>query len=412
MNFDQEYKFSILYPTRNRPQLLKLCLHSVANFNYPNFEIIISDNSENKSAEPIYNLFKDDSRFKYYWTGGKFSMLENYNFAINQISSDYTIAMTDKSFLHPNSLQIINKILKAGYDFISWSDSGFKFDDEHYDSLTGYTYDRPISNTLDIYNSKQFLEEILQFKVHRKYHHADIWKGKILFGAAKSELINKCKINNQFFQNYAPDYTTRVSLLLMANTTAHSSIPLQCTLNSSLSNGDLCAFYPVHAYSFFNSGDNLKDVKNFPIPGLYVSQQNHVAGDMIKMVKLFKKDISINYLNLHKTILEDMVFIRFSSITEAWFHYKILFRFFWINYRSKFILYLFIIFLKYIKRIPKLIKHKMATTLGAYFPNLVEKLRIKFEKNATSKIYFQDAIAASKYVDSKNLIAFNDSKSK
>ena len=412
MYLDKEYKFSILYPTRNRPQFLNLCLNSVLNFTHSDFEIIISDNSEDKSAEPIYNLFKGDSRFKYYWTGGNFSMLENYNFAINQVSGDYTIAMTDKSFLHPNSLKIINKILQAGYDFISWSDSGFKFDNEHHDSLTGYTYNRPINNSLDIFNSKHFLEEILQFKVHRKYHHTDIWKGKILFGAAKSELINRCKINNQFFQNYAPDYTTRVSLLLMANTTAHSSIPLQCTLNSSLSNGDLCAFYPFHAYSFFNSGDNLKDVKNFPIPGLYVSQQNHVAGDMIKMVKLFKKDISINYLNLHKTILEDMVFIRFSSIKEAWFHYKILFRFFWKNYRSKFILYLFIIILKYIKRIPKIIKHKMANTLAAYFPNLVEKLRIKFEKNATPKIYFQDAIAASKYVDSKNLIAFYDSKSK
>ena len=412
MNLDQEYKFSIIYPTRNRPQLLKLCMHSVANFNYPNFEIIISDNSENKSAEPIYNLFKDDSRFKYYWTGGKFSMLENYNFAINQISGDYIIAMTDKSFLHPNSLQIINKILQAGYDFISWSDSGFKFDDEHYDSLTGYTYDRPISNTLDIYNSKQFLEDILQFKVHRKYHYADIWKGKILFGAAKAELINKCKINNQFFQNYAPDYTTRVSLLLMANTTVHSSLPLQCTLNSSLSNGDLCAFYPVHAYTFFKSGDDLKDVKNFPIPDLYVSQQNHVAGDMIKMVKLFNKEVPINYFNLHKTILEDMVYIRFSSIKEAWIHYKILFSFFWKNYKSKFLFYLFLIILKYIKRIPKLVKHKLAVILGAYFPNLVEKLRMQFEKNATPKIYFQNGIEASKYVDAKNLIAFNDSKFK
>jgi glycosyltransferase involved in cell wall biosynthesis len=75
-------KFSIIYPTKNRPDYLYYCLQSIKLQTFENFEVIISDNCENKSAEPIYLEYQKDSRFKYFWTGGKLSMSDNFSFAI------------------------------------------------------------------------------------------------------------------------------------------------------------------------------------------------------------------------------------------------------------------------------------------------------------------------------------------
>lgn len=47
--------FSIVYPTRNRPDLLDICVRAAIAQDYPDWELIISDNSPQKTAEPVYN---------------------------------------------------------------------------------------------------------------------------------------------------------------------------------------------------------------------------------------------------------------------------------------------------------------------------------------------------------------------
>lgn len=402
--------FSILYPTRNRPNYLSVCLEAVSQFTFDDYEIIISDNSAEETAYPLYQNHIHNSRIKYFWTGGNLSMCENYEFALSKCTGDFISAQTDKSFLKPSALEILFEVINSkNYDLISWGDSGYKMINEEENINNGYTYDVPVRHELISYDPSIFLNEMINFIVHRKYQSKTIRRAKIFFGMASRELVNKCKIQGAFFHNYAPDYTTRVTLLLNAKNAIELTLPLQTTFNSLLSNGDLCAFYPHHAYYFFNTGDQLKRVfQYFPVSGLYVSQQNHLCGDLIQMFKLLNLPVHINYHNLHKTIIEDMAYIRWSSLNEFMFHFKILVKYLW-KYNKLLSFYYYFILLKlYLKRLFKFVKHNLFIVFSNYFPSVAESIRLKLEANSSPKLYFKKCIDANIYFDKKIIVAYKN----
>ncbi|MBK9640615.1 MAG: glycosyltransferase family 2 protein [Saprospiraceae bacterium] len=105
-------KFSIVYPTKDRPDYLYYCLKSAKLQTFENFEVIISDNSQYQSAKPVYSEFLNDTRFKYFWTGGHLAMADNFSFAIKLAKGDYVTVLTDKVTLLPSALEVANKILQ------------------------------------------------------------------------------------------------------------------------------------------------------------------------------------------------------------------------------------------------------------------------------------------------------------
>ncbi|HHH80306.1 MAG TPA: glycosyltransferase [Thermoplasmatales archaeon] len=61
----ESYPFiSIVLPTRNESHRIKGCLESLKKQTYPNFEVIIVDDSEDNTVEIIKNIVGNDKRFK------------------------------------------------------------------------------------------------------------------------------------------------------------------------------------------------------------------------------------------------------------------------------------------------------------------------------------------------------------
>ena len=75
-------KFSVLLPTRNRLDLLKLAIESVRRQDYDNWEIIISDNNSEEDIK-TYILALSDERIKYFRTESFLLFFENWNKALN-----------------------------------------------------------------------------------------------------------------------------------------------------------------------------------------------------------------------------------------------------------------------------------------------------------------------------------------
>ena len=77
-------KFSLVYPTRDRPHFIEMALIFLNNQNYDNFEIIISDN-HSTPAFSCKNIIKKYQSLDiiYLRPNKSLSMAENWNFALS-----------------------------------------------------------------------------------------------------------------------------------------------------------------------------------------------------------------------------------------------------------------------------------------------------------------------------------------
>lgn len=309
-------KYSIVYPTRNRPDLLRECIKAVLLQETKDWELIISDNHVEKSALDIFNEFSDDHRIKYFWTGGNLSMADNFTFGLSKSSGKYVTVLTDKTTLIPTCLKFCDSLLaKEEYDLINWSEAHFYPNSSNNisqsDGSIRIVYQ---TNQLIEYSPKAEIDYLLQFNKHRSHDMPHYFRGKILFGIVRRELIEDLVNKNEFFLKYAPDYTTRMIVFSRAKKAIEITRPLQCAYISGDSNGMLCAIYPDKAFTFFNESDHFQNVNEyFPIKGLYTSQQNHVAGDYIYSLSKLNILPNINYQNLYQTIFFDLLKVKWNQ---------------------------------------------------------------------------------------------------
>lgn len=309
-------KFSIVYPTRNRPDLLRVCVEAALNQDYQNWELIISDNSPQMTAKPVYKEFAADPRIRYVSTGGEFSMFENFEFGLKQARGTYVTVLTDKTALLPCCLNVCAQLTdQKDYDLINWSEAHFfPMSPEKKADAYGYLQVVYQPGTIAEYKPDAELDYLLAFHKHRSHDMPHYFRGKILFGCVRRSLIADQIEKGEFFLKYAPDYTTRIFLLSKAKSAVEIGFPLQCAFISGDSNGMLCAKYPDKAFEFFQGADQMENVHHyFPIRGLYTSQQNHVAGDYCYALEKAGIEKKINTFNLYGTVLFDLLKVEWNQ---------------------------------------------------------------------------------------------------
>jgi glycosyltransferase involved in cell wall biosynthesis len=82
-------KVSILIPTYNQPDYLRSALDSVVNQTYRNFEVIITDDSENNSIISVVDEFSKELAIKYFKNPVRKGSPDNWNEAIAKSSGQY-----------------------------------------------------------------------------------------------------------------------------------------------------------------------------------------------------------------------------------------------------------------------------------------------------------------------------------
>lgn len=104
-------KFSILLPTRNRLDLLKLAVESVRLQDYADWEIIISDNA---SSEDVctYVASLQDARIRCRRTEELLPVTENWNAALERSTGDYLIMLGDDDGLMLGCLSAAKALLE------------------------------------------------------------------------------------------------------------------------------------------------------------------------------------------------------------------------------------------------------------------------------------------------------------
>ena len=107
---------SFCMSTYKRPELLKETLNTICRQNFPDFEVIISDNDPENSAQNIVSNIKDP-RFKYFSNGKNLGMIQSFNLSVERASAEYIIMLADDDPVYYDMTEILVNLteLYPGY---------------------------------------------------------------------------------------------------------------------------------------------------------------------------------------------------------------------------------------------------------------------------------------------------------
>ena len=401
--------FTIIYPTRNRPQLLKYCLECMEMQTFKEFEVIVCDNHTGISAEHIFDSFAHDSRFKYITPPSPLPMHDNWEFASTYAKGEYVSVFTDKIVLRPSALEIAYETLKKyPAEIISWWNEGYYLTNEKVIEKSGYDRGNFTPKHTSLMQPYYFDTKIL---LKQKFEFDETWKkdfrflriGKICFGSYSKGLIQRIKKSNgRLFHPVAPDNTSMIAALALAKTAVDVGQSLQISIDTMISNGKNCNWYPDKAMEFFKEVDpSLEILKRYHFKNLYYCQHNMISADFLivkESIGRKMENLIINIPNLLLRMRDDLNRVLWNDEIFKKEQYGI----WWTYFNQLSIQNRFYIVAKIVKNVTKNIygelKAKLRDKLQKH-PILFQKILSLLNRVVVKSIEFSSVVEAAKYAD-------------
>ena len=124
--------FTVIIPQKNREEYIGPTLKSCMIQDYPNFEIIVSDDcSDDNSVKVAQELAARDSRIKVFPHEHHLGMRDNFEFALNQVRPGYVMALGGDDGLTPGCIWRMYQIIKeTGLQLLTWTPAAFRYPEE------------------------------------------------------------------------------------------------------------------------------------------------------------------------------------------------------------------------------------------------------------------------------------------
>ncbi len=228
--------FSIVIPTKNRPELLRDAIRSALWQNFDDFEVIVSDNFNEQPTLDVIAEFDSNPKFRSVRTDRELKMIDHWEFASKHAAGEYVILLTDRKVLYQNSLSSIKTILLDNHDVNCWSFGVNMFDETNGTLLS----DEPRSNEVIWYSSEDLIENFVNVNYYQR-KSLDGRFPKTLNGGFKSSYADEIRSKTgSYFNNKdvtTPDYSS-----FFINAAMNERLPfldVNCILSQgeSVSNG-------------------------------------------------------------------------------------------------------------------------------------------------------------------------------
>jgi hypothetical protein len=323
-------RFSVVVPTRDRPDLLDFCLESLAGQTYDDFEVVVTDNHTTKPAREVFDRWAREG-WRYVTPPSPIPMHDNFELACDEARGEHVAVMIDKTVLQPSALGVAAAAIDAApdgptTDIVTWWSEGFDAIDEARALAPGRyrpSYDAAAPAT---YDARAELDARFAMAAPRGTDGIHYFRGKIVFGAFSRHLLDRIKATTgRVFHPLAPDYTSMVPALVYARSSLDVGRPLLVSYNSVRSNGRLQALDPTHARRFIEQTD-ASIIDRLPIPGLYGAVHNVVAFDYVTAAARCPAGTvpDLNVANLLRRARDDLAAMQWTDARERDAQYAIL----------------------------------------------------------------------------------------
>lgn len=103
--------FSVVLPTKSRPQLVGEAIQSVLDQSFRDFELIVSDNWNDDETPSVLERFEDE-RLRIVKPPTPLNMPDHWEFASRQATGSYVLFLTDRMLMRPDALRVIHEELQ------------------------------------------------------------------------------------------------------------------------------------------------------------------------------------------------------------------------------------------------------------------------------------------------------------
>jgi len=309
-------RFSIVYPTRNRPEFVRQALRILEAQGYDDFQVVVSDNYLDPalSSEPTCRE-TSLANVTYVRPPRPVGMVENWNYSLKFATGDYLLYLTDKMFVLPGALASLARAIDAaaGPDIVSWTSDAYH--PASFEDYLGYGVYVPVSPAVRSgrfrpYSPAAELDRRGRAAVSRgEQSSADYGRGKLVFGAYRRDLVDRIvRRYGALFSDINPDYTSMILGLTEARHAIELGMSCVVSLNTDISNGQLSDTDDAAAWRFLESlaGGTERILPALLVPGLYVSQHNWVAHDFLSLKRAFDLPFEFDAANWLAYVIEDV----------------------------------------------------------------------------------------------------------
>ena len=276
--------FSIIIPTKNRPELLRDAISSVLLQDFDDYELIVSDNFNDERTRKTVDEFRGDKHLSYIRTEKEMNMPDHWEFATQKANGLYVMVFTDRSFLRQGSLRdIYTSISKAKEEVaVCFWDYG------HYDEKRKILFGENEKKKVEFIKSKDLIKnysKTIEFKLlpvpHRSCYRFDV--------------AQKIRQNvGRLCWPVCPDGTSALLLLAHSNFIMHIPRSLFFFQGEAVSNGNQAKF---NSTTYFSSL-NIKNPYQF-VPIKAPITHSVLINDLLKIKNLVKEnleDIKIDWI--------------------------------------------------------------------------------------------------------------------
>lgn len=224
--------FTIIIPTRNRYDTLPYAVATVLNQGFQDFELLISDNSDEKKfneAESIHKTW-NDLRVRVIRPNRVLSMSDHWEFAISRAEGSYLILFGDDDGLVADALQIIYSVIqRTKTDIVSWARVEYNWPDrDEYPNQIVFPY----LNKTGFINSSNFIRKVVAYKTDYRF------LPMFYNSAIRTSLVNSLKIETgKIFSATSPDIYSGFAFAHLSKRYLSVGHPLSINGVSAKSNG-------------------------------------------------------------------------------------------------------------------------------------------------------------------------------
>src|SRR3954453_7668999 len=185
-------RFSVLVPTRDRPDLLGFCLEGLARQAFPDVEVVVVDNPVQGPARDVFERWRREG-WHYVRAPRPLPMHENWEFGLQRTTGEFVAVVIDKTILQPGALELAKRALDDDpeADLVSWWNDGYNPDDESGAVGDGFLIPTPETREPARFDAAAELEKIYSLDERRGVDPIHYFRGKIVFGAYAQTLLER-----------------------------------------------------------------------------------------------------------------------------------------------------------------------------------------------------------------------------